>query len=661
MEPVTRWNIVPDCRALYWDCELNPADHSDFIEMSGLYTSAIITYGIQGGVLSLSRRLVFPMLRIFPNNTHGSLQCEVPEETLPRVLVEGEALIEYPSAIWLKDGVVSATSYDGKLLVGHTVFPSVDKPGLCELIEIQNCGDAPVRLSVENTAAATVYRVRGPYGINLVERTALWQCPAGGLLPPGETATLQVFYTGRLASEPPVALVNARAEYAKRVERVEKMTSPLTLSTGNELFDTMFHFAKLRAGESVFRTRNGDIHCPGGGHYYAAVWCNDQAEYAGPWQAWTGDEIQLGAAYNGYAWYYPHMDGAYEPLPSSIIAEGHDFWNGAGDRGDAAMYLFGASRYALVSGRLGENKALWRAIRWCASYCLRKMDNDLHRGLIPSDSDELEGRLPAGKVNLSTNMLALGGFRAAASLADELGEGGTADIYRRAASIIEAETETYFAGEVHGFDTYRYYEGNTTLRSWICLPLCMDIAAHAKGTAAAITSPYLYSEAGQLSEEGTNVAWDRSTLYGLRGMLRAAVILQETDPAEGAELRHVAMDHLARYCEQRLLGNHVPYAIEAYPEGGERHLSAESALFCQIVTEGILAVVPLGFRSFSFNTVIPEALPRFDLSGVHAFGEVFDLFIGDGEWSLNTQSGKSYSGVCEGRVTVDFSKSEGTL
>ena len=44
MEPVTRWNIVPDCRALYWDCELNPADHSDFIEMSGLYTSAITFY-----------------------------------------------------------------------------------------------------------------------------------------------------------------------------------------------------------------------------------------------------------------------------------------------------------------------------------------------------------------------------------------------------------------------------------------------------------------------------------------------------------------------------------------------------------------------------------------------------------------------------------------
>ena len=348
------------------------------------------------------------------------------------------------------------------------------------------------------------------------------------------------------------------------------------------------------------------------------------------------------------------MDDRYEPIPSSIIAEGLDFWNGAGDRGDAAMYLFGASRYALVSGRAGEDNALWKAIKWCAEYNLRRMDNDIHRGLIPSDSDELEGRLPTGRINLSTNMLALGGFKTAASLADELGEQDTAETYRAAAATIEAETEAYFAGVVHGFDTYKYYDGNTTLRSWICLPLCMDMATHAKGTAEAITSPYLYSEAGQLSEEGTNVAWDRSTLYGLRGMYRAAVILSETDPEAGRALRKTATDYLLSYCNRRLLGDHVPYAVEAYPEGGQRHLSAESALFCQIITEGVLAVQPLGFKKFSFNTVIPEDLPRFDLTNVHAFGEVFELHIEAGKWRLATESGKTYEGACHGRVTVTF-------
>ena len=652
-----RWNIHPVCHSLHWDCKQSPADHTDFIEMSGLYTSAVVTYGLKEGKLSLHRHLVFPMLRIFPNNTHGSLQCDVPEELVPAVCVDGVPLREEPESIELADGILTTVGRVGDFLVIRRLFPSPKKAAFCETVTLVHDGENAhaegLRVSASASGTALVYRVRGPLGINLVERTAHWEAPADGVVRVGESAVLSITYTARRADEPSHA-IDPRRELISRQQRVAELTAPLTLSTGNDLLDTMYHFAKIRAGESIFRTRNGDIHCPGGTSYYAAVWCNDQAEYAGPWQAWTGDELQLNAAYNGYAWYYPHMDEAYEPVPSSIIAEGTDFWNGAGDRGDAAMYLFGASRYALVSGRLGEDNALWKAIQWCGEYCLRKMDNDIHPGLVPSDRDELEGRLPTGQINLSTNMLALGGFKTAACLADELGEAELAATYRAAAATIEAETEVYFAGEVHGFDTYRYYEGNTTLRSWICLPLCMDIAAHAKGTAEAITSPYLYSEAGQLSEEGTNVAWDRSTLYGLRGMLRAAVILNEQEPAEGAALRKVAFDYLINYCRQRLLGDHVPYAVEAYPEGGKRHLSAESALFCQIVTEGFLAVQPLGFKEFSFNTVIPEDLPRFTLTHIHAFGEVFDLTIENGVWRLTTESGRAFGGECRGRVTVRF-------
>ena len=650
-----RWHISPDCTSLCRDCRSDSADHTDYLEMSGLFASAIITYGICGGELILRRRLVFPMLRIFPNNTHGSLQCEVPHDLVPVITVNGSPLREQVERIELTEGTVLATCRHGDLTVIHRIYPSPDKAAVCETVTLSHNGGGRVSLAVSDRGTARVYRVRGPHGVNLVERTADWDGTSPETLSPGETACLSLVYTARLANED-VHVIDTRAEYDARRARVAALTAPLSLSTGNDLLDTMFHFAKIRAGESIFRTRNGDVHGPGGGSYYAAVWCNDQAEYAGPWQAWTGDEIQLSAAYNGYAWYYPHMDEEYEPVPSSIIAEGLDFWNGAGDRGDAAMYLFGASRYALVSRGLGEDNALWKAIKWCGEYCLRKMDNEIHKGLIPSDRDELEGRLPSGRINLSTNMLALGGFRTAAALADELGEGALAETYRRAAATIEEETEAYFAGEIHGFDTYRYYEGNTTLRSWICLPLCMDLAAHAKGTAAAITSPYLYSEAGQLSEEGTDIAWDRSTLYGLRGMLRAAVILSETDPHEGMELRRVAFDYLMDYCEKRLVGDHVPYAVEAYPEGDQRHLSAESALFCQIVTEGILAVSPLSFTSFSFNTVIPEGLPRLILTNIHAFGETFDLAIEKGAWTLKTAGGKTYGGPCNGRVTVSFAE-----
>ena len=649
----SRWSIERNNTVLVWDCNKHPEDHTDFIEMSGLYSSAVITYGIKEGKLFLHRHLVFPMLRIFPNNTHGSLQCDVPEELVPVIRADGKPVREDVECVELCDGTITVYGRYESFMVIRRLYPSPDHAAFCETVTLVNDGNAAMKVETFDKSPTEIYRVRGPHGINIVERSMAWEAPENGVVEADGHAVLSVCYTARLAHEPTLT-VDVGEEWQARANRVNALTTPLTLTTESPTLDTMFHFAKLRAGESIFRTRNGDVHSPGGTSYYAAVWCNDQAEYAGPWQAWTGDELQLNAAYNAYAWYYPHMDDRYEPIPSSIIAEGLDYWNGAGDRGDAAMYLFGATRYALVSGRLGEGNALWKAIQWCAEYNLRKMDNPIHRGLIPSDSDELEGRLPTGQINLSTNMLALGGFRTAAALADEMGEPHLAETYRRAAATIEAETEAYFAGEVHGFDTYKYYDGNTTLRSWICLPLCMDIATHAKGTAEAITSPYLYSEAGQLSEEGTAVAWDRSTLYGLRGMYRAAVILSETDPEAGKALRKTATDYLFDYCEKRLLGDHVPYAVEAYPEGGQRHLSAESALFCQIITEGILAVQPLGFRRFSFNTIIPEDLGRFALTHIHAFGEVFDLCIEAGKWRLTTESGKSYEGECHGRVTVTF-------
>ena len=79
------------------------------------------------------------------------------------------------------------------------------------------------------------------------------------------------------------------------------------------------------------------MHGPGGDSYYAATWCNDQVEYAGPWFAFTGDKLVLEASLNAYSHYMPFMGPNFHRIPSSVIAEGFDIWEGAGDRGDAAM------------------------------------------------------------------------------------------------------------------------------------------------------------------------------------------------------------------------------------------------------------------------------------------------------------------------------------
>ena len=303
------------------------------------------------------------------------------------------------------------------------------------------------------------------------------------------------------------------------------------------------------------------------------------------------------------------MNKDWKPIPGSIIAEGKDIWNGTGDRGDAAMIAYGASRYVMARGDKAEAQKLWPLIKWCLAYCNHKLNA---AGVVLSDHDELEGRFPAGKANLCTSSLYYDALLSTAMLAPELGEGKLAAGYRKQAGQLRQAMNKYFAGPVEGFDTYAYYEGNTVLRAWICIPLVMGINERATGTIKALFSPRLWTENGLLTQAGDNTFWDRSTLYALRGVYYAG----ETEKAT---------DYLHRYSETRLLGDHVPYAIEAWPEGGQRHLSAESGLYGRILTEGLFGIRPTGLRSFSLKPHLPKAWDHAALRHIRAFAADFDI------------------------------------
>ena len=174
--------------------------------------------------------------------------------------------------------------------------------------------------------------------------------------------------------------------------------------------------------------------------------------------------------------------------------------------------------------------------------------------------------------------------------------------------------ERYFGAQVEGFDTYAYYKGNDILRSWICIPLTVGIDERAEGTIKALFSPRLWTENGLLTQAGSETFWDRSTLYALRGVYAVG----ETEKAT---------DYLKRYSTTRLLGDHVPYAIEAWPEGSQRHLSAESGLYGRILTEGVFGIRPTGLRSFSLTPRLPQEWNEMTLRHICAFGTQFDIHV----------------------------------
>ena len=306
------------------------------------------------------------------------------------------------------------------------------------------------------------------------------------------------------------------------------------------------------------------------------------------------------------------MNPEDKPIPSSIISEGVSFWHGAKDRGDGAMIAYGAARYALARGDKAEARELWPLIEWCLEYCNRKLTP---AGVVASNSDELENRFPAGDANLCTSTLYYDALRSAVMLGRELGiSAKQLNTYRDQANALEKAIEKHFGYEIEGFHSYRYYEGNDILRSWICMPLVMGIYTRAHGTIDALFSPRLWTDDGLLTQAGTETFWDRSTLYALRGTIAAGEVEK-------------GMNFLKKYSHRRLLGDHVPYAIEAWPEGDQRHLSAESGLYCRIYTEGLFGIRPTGLRSFEMTPRLPQGWEYMNLNRVRAFNSEFDIRV----------------------------------
>ena len=622
-----RWKFIPadshttgiarqgtDVAGIFW--QFDPASstkaHSDHLEMSGKFISAILTYGVDGDKrMVLKRELVFPMLRTVPNKTGSSLKQSYNDGMLETATENGHPLELKPVRVSF-DGILSVLCTSGAgLQVQSKLFPSVDKAAYIETYKITNTTDKIIdfELPLLDSNRVTAPE-KGVYGSYIIRRTYYPLSPVNTRLKPGGSLNFSMVIAARRASLDAYYYAS-EFELEKRERMLREISENLQLQTPNDTINRMFAFAKIRAAESIYDTKGGLMHGPGGGAYYAAIWANDQAEYVSPFFPFLGYEEGNASALNCYRQFARFMNPDYKPLPSSIISEGVDVWQGAGDRGDQAMIAYGASRFALAYANRAVAKQLWPLIKWCFEYLERKKTTE---GVIASNSDELEGRFPSGKVNLSTNCLAYAGYMDAAKLAGLLGEDELAGEYRVRAVALRKAIDRYFGHVVEGFDTYQYYEGNTRLRSWICLPLVVGITRRKEATIRALLSPALWSKNGILTESGSKTYWDRATLYAFRGLFNAGA----TD---------TCYKYFSYYSAMRLLGEHVPYAVEAWPEGDQRQLSAESGLYCRAVTEGLFGIQPVSFNAFTLEPRLPAGWKQMRLSHVMAFGHDFDIHV----------------------------------
>lgn len=609
-----RWHIAPDNK-IVWTVD-GQIPHEDHIEMSGKQVSVVLRYGVDcNGGFTLNKSMVWPLLRTIPNNTHASLMRRYDWNPLSGITVNGRSFTnEKVKDITLKGMLTVKSTFDqgyyGQWELTREYLPSAELPALVELYQVVNTGKGNLSIEIpEDGFVAHTDPAKGVTGSYTIEG----KLDRNGFftLQPGDTLRFTASVSAHRQNESPVK-IDDEAEKAKRMDLVNGWMDKLVLETPDSVINRMFAFSKIRACESIYETQGGPMHGPGGESYYAAIWTNDQAEYINAYFPFTGYEYGNASALNSFRHFARFMNDEWKPIPSSIVAEGLDIWNGVGDRGDAAMIAYGASRYALAYGNREVAEELWQLITWCLEYCKRKLNAE---GVVTSDTDELENRFPSGDANLCTSSLYYDALISASYLAKELNKGSKiANTYRSQAAELRKNIEKYFGAKVEGFDTYAYYKGNDILRSWICIPLTVGINERAQGTIDALFSPRLWTENGLLTQAGDQTFWDRSTLYALRGVYAAG----ETEKAT---------DYLHRYSATRLLGEHVPYAIEAWPEGGQRHLSAESGLYGRIITEGMFGIRPVGFKEFIATPRLPQAWNEMRLRNICAFGTTFDMEV----------------------------------
>jgi hypothetical protein len=142
----------------------------------------------------------------------------------------------------------------------------------------------------------------------------------------------------------------------------------------------------------------------------------------------------------------------------------------------------------------------------------------------------------------------------------------------------------------------------------------MNLPERREATIAALFSPRLWTVDGLATQAGDDTFWDRSTLYGFRGAFQAGAVAK-------------ALPFLTAYTHRRLLCEHVPYPVEAWPDGDQRHLSSESGLYCRIFTEGLFGILPTGLDRFRITPRLPDGWPRMALRSIRAFDRDFDIVV----------------------------------
>jgi hypothetical protein len=263
-----RWHILPD-GGIEWKTDRR-LPHSDNIEMSGKQVSLWVQYEVgTDSALHLTRTIVFPSFRLLPNNTHASMMYKVADQDLPRILINGRPMnADIYYGVPLNDlpektisirhkGIMETTSrllsMNADLQLKRSLFPSDNRAMALEKLVFINTGDKPVKIEMEE-----LYKEQRPAESRVVNGPLRFVTGTVGsgekTVAPGDSVIFGLFYAA-LRGTGTIDAPSLAAEEQGRKDRVAGILSLMQLETPDTLLNTAFAFAKIRATESIFLTK----------------------------------------------------------------------------------------------------------------------------------------------------------------------------------------------------------------------------------------------------------------------------------------------------------------------------------------------------------------------------------------------------------------------
>ena len=124
---------------------------------------------------------------------------------------------------------------------------------------------------------------------------------------PGDSVTYAFTYQANADLQ---HAVNASIEQEEsgRMQRIMQIQNALQLITPDTVLNTAFEFAKRRAAESIYKTKAGYMHGPGGSQLLCCNLGQRPGRICEPVFAWLGDGIGVKSAMNAYRLFAGYMN-----------------------------------------------------------------------------------------------------------------------------------------------------------------------------------------------------------------------------------------------------------------------------------------------------------------------------------------------------------------